>query len=521
MSPTPNLWLSGRIEEAAEEVVTESAPDRPPGPSQCVFPGQGLISRSYGLVLILPTLSISLLGTAVPKGHAHEGYLCDVQALGASNPEDMHSYTYPEAIKSKDSLVWGFVQDPDGRGTFSILLSCLAVLLLNTWTVLHLNIPPRRSPWRNYLHKCKWWIIALICPDGLAVSSFEQWRNARLSVKRLKAKYPWWTITHGFYAEMGGYRIVPPTDGNPTYTFRARELIWLAEHDVLIIPEVTSEELHDRSNADYLIKGIALTQSTWFMLQLCARVNQHLPITTLELATVAFIGCTGMMYFFWWHKPMDIEIYTPITDPGITSAQLCSLAREVITSHSTSHWYRPPPREAHEHRWDWFWFEKPMVLTRLHVIDKGDKVPRDLRAVVKDNFTGYARVASWFMPAVNESHSAEWGPWDHLCVFCVGNIFNGIHCAAWKFVFPTHIESVLWKVSVCTMLGVIYLWVPVAGTISWLRNRRRLKSVPYWFVTLCYFVARLYLIFEIFFGLRALEHGVFLTVDWTKYFPHA
>jgi hypothetical protein len=433
----------------------------------------------------------------------------------------MRSYSYAEAINSEDTLVSGFVSDPNGRGTFSILLSCLAVLLLNTWTVLHLNIPPHRSPWRNYLHKCKWWIIALICPDGLAVSSAEQWRNAKRSVKRLKSKYPWWTITHGFYAEMGGYRVVSPTSSQQQYTFRVKELIWLTENNILTIPEVSSEELHDKSNADYLVKGLALTQSTWFMLQTCARVNQHLPMTTLELATVAFIGCTGMMYFFWWHKPMDLETYTPITDPGLTSEQLCSLAREICTFHNGSEWYRPPPKEAHEHGWDWFWFEKPMVLKRLEVISKGDKVPPDLRVVVKDNFTAHARVTSWFMPAVNESHGAEWGPWDHLCVFSIGTMFNGIHCVAWKFVFPTHVESVLWKTAVCTMLGVIYLWVPISGMTFWLRNRSRLKSVPYWFATLCYFLARLYLVVEVFVGMRAVEPGVFLTVDWTKYVPHA
>jgi hypothetical protein len=71
------------------------------------------------------------------------------------------------------------------------------------------------------------------------------------------------------------------------------------------------------------------------------------------------------------------------------------------------------------------------------------------------------------------------------------------------------------------MFAVIYLWVPVAGMFSWLPNRSRLKSFPYWFATLCYFLARLYLLVEVFFGLRAVEPGVFLTVDWAKYWPHA
>lgn len=305
--------------------------------------------------------------------------------------------SYAEAISTKDDLVSGFVQDPNGRGTFSILVSCLAVLFLNTWTVLHLNIPPHKTPWRNYMHKCKWWIIALICPDGLAVSSAEQWRNARNSVRVLKKTYPWWTITHGFYAEMGGYRVVSDVTDQQEYTFRVKELIWLTENKLLTIPEISREELHDKSNADYLIKGIVLIQCTWFMLQVCARVNQSLPITTLELATVAFIGCTGLMYFFWWHKPMDLETYTPIRDPGLTSAQLCDLARNICLIHKVSEWYRPPPKEAHNHGWDWFWFEKPMVLRKLHVISKGDKVPTELQVVVKDNFTAHARVTSWYM----------------------------------------------------------------------------------------------------------------------------
>jgi hypothetical protein len=63
---------------------------------------------------------------------------------------------YAEAISTKEGLVHGFVQDPNGRGTFTILLSCLAVLFLNTWTVLHLNIPPHRSQYRNLMHKGKW-----------------------------------------------------------------------------------------------------------------------------------------------------------------------------------------------------------------------------------------------------------------------------------------------------------------------------------------------------------------------------
>ena len=305
--------------------------------------------------------------------------------------------TNANATSSHAHLVSGLVQEPDGRGTLSIIWSCLAVLLLNTWTVLHLNVsPPSWGPWRRYIHKTKWWIICLVCPDGLAVSSYEQWRNARKSVKLMQNLYPWWTKTHGFYAEMGGYRIEEDTDDRQQYIFRVNELAWLTKNAVITLPQVPKEELSDRSNSDWVAKAIAFGQSIWFMFQICARVDDDLPLTTLELATVAFIGCTGLMYFFWWHKPMDLETYTIVPVPRFTTSQLCRLARATcFVVDSGSQWYRPPPKEAHDHGWDWFWFEKPMKLKRLEVINKGHKVPKDLRAVVRTNFTAQARVVDW------------------------------------------------------------------------------------------------------------------------------
>lgn len=427
------------------------------------------------------------------------------------------------ATASTAHLVTGLVQDPDGRGTLNIVWSCLAVLLLNTWTVLHLNISPYRGWWRRCLHKVKWWIVCLICPDGLAVSSFEQWRSARESVTRMRKLYPWWTKTHGFYAEMGGFRVKVDSSAGDSqqYIFRVKELAWLKDNNIVDLPETTSRELSDRSKADWVAKSIAFAQSVWFMFQVLARVSHGLPITTLELATVAFISCTALMYFFWWDKPMDLETFTTVAVPELKTAQLCRLANATCFDvDKKSHWYRPPPKEGHDYGWDWFWFEKPMRLQSLSVINKGDQVPLELRAAVRNNFSAQARVVDWYMPAVNESHSSEWGMLSHLTVFLIGATFNGIHCAAWFFTFPTHIEALLWRLAVCTMLAVITLWVPGSALIAWLDDRSRLKSMPYWLATFCYFLARMYLLVEVLVGMRALEPKVYKTVDWTKYWPH-
>ncbi|KAF8064243.1 hypothetical protein FPV67DRAFT_210971 [Lyophyllum atratum] len=53
--------------------------------------------------------------------------------------------------------------------------------------------------------------------------------------------------------------------------------------------------------------SLVLLQVTWFILQFLARIIQHLPITELEVATLAFAVVNFMIYFCWWNKPLDVQ----------------------------------------------------------------------------------------------------------------------------------------------------------------------------------------------------------------------
>ncbi|KAM7213642.1 hypothetical protein V8F06_010963 [Rhypophila decipiens] len=46
------------------------------------------------------------------------------------------------ATNTTDPEILGWVQEPDGRGSFGILKSCVITLVLCMYTALHLNIPP-------------------------------------------------------------------------------------------------------------------------------------------------------------------------------------------------------------------------------------------------------------------------------------------------------------------------------------------------------------------------------------------
>ena len=72
-------------------------------------------------------------------------------------------------------------------------------------------------------------------------------------------------------------------------------------------PTVTVEEIEDRSKSDGFSKTIALAQTLWFIAQCLARTPQHLDLTLIELLTLSLVILNGLMYFLWWHKPLDVR----------------------------------------------------------------------------------------------------------------------------------------------------------------------------------------------------------------------
>lgn len=80
----------------------------------------------------------------------------------------------------------------------------------------------------------------------------------------------------------------------------------------IMFPVITEEEIQDRSKSDGLTKAIAIFQTTWFVTQCIARYVQGLAITELEIITLAFATLNGLMYFFWWDKPLAVRHSVPV-----------------------------------------------------------------------------------------------------------------------------------------------------------------------------------------------------------------
>ena len=69
----------------------------------------------------------------------------------------------------------GWVNEPEGRGTMSILVSCISSLFLSSWAVMHLNIPAKNESQTRRLATYFYWCIYGIFGPELVI--WTAWRQ--------------------------------------------------------------------------------------------------------------------------------------------------------------------------------------------------------------------------------------------------------------------------------------------------------------------------------------------------------
>ena len=214
----------------------------------------------------------------------------------------------------------GYVQDPNGRGTPSLLISCVLTLILCVWSALHLNVPSRNhsavgDAWLN----TRWIITGIYAPELVVFAAWRQWCSAKLLQKLVtgtldntspkpsdnsdtsaSSKPYEWTMTHSFFACTGGFAFelegldaVDSTDKDQEkrqpqrMTLTARGAALLAQCGRL--PKVDREDIEDKSKANDLAKATVIMQACWMLVQVIGRLAAKLPVTLLEVNTVAHV----------------------------------------------------------------------------------------------------------------------------------------------------------------------------------------------------------------------------------------
>lgn len=88
--------------------------------------------------------------------------------------------------------------EPNSRGTWSIISTCLITLALCLWTALHLNIPEHRHTSSQKWRKLGWLTLGLLAPEMVVYTALEQRRTALRFTKEMQAilgetpELGWW-----------------------------------------------------------------------------------------------------------------------------------------------------------------------------------------------------------------------------------------------------------------------------------------------------------------------------------------
>jgi hypothetical protein len=385
--------------------------------------------------------------------------------------------------------------------------------------------------------------------------------------------YPHVSLTHGFFFSMGGFVSRDTKKPITTIAQLHEEPGYLSA-----IQATPREEIMDKSKGDGLSKGIALMQGLWFIVQIIARAAQRLPVSELEITTLAFAVVNIFVWVLWWHKPLDVQqpiliaSGRPHFDPlGRPQAELKALKpniedaedRPLMVSFERNpsdatlmHGLLPGEHPLHNEGWD------PLLPTvdevgsdsdaessrtsqednishgiQIHVPPpilptRSPTPPRRRRdnpfletlffGPVQGIYPHYEPRPSHAVPEFWSSHD-EPQPRTAFAGMLVGVVFGAIHCAAWNASFPSLAERILWRVSAVAVAGYpALLVIPHAvGHVLWGGNTH--DHVPFASQVLgvaLYALFRIILIVLPFTTLRAVGEGWLVDVDWTLYIPH-
>ncbi|CCD43461.1 hypothetical protein BofuT4_P011370.1 [Botrytis cinerea T4] len=280
-------------------------------------------------------------------------------------------------LKPSNETTTGWVSDPNGRGTFSLVVSCLLTLSLCVWSAMHLNIPGTYHPTIQELIKgIRWGVVGIFAPELVVFAAWRQYNSATAlkalvqdriaeAVTPCPSEQPStkssdlaskstrievhdaispWTTVHGFYAGMGGFvfdfensedEASPFIPEYQRLTLTARGVSLLAECGHL--PNISRREILDKSKADTMAKLLVILQAGWMLVQVVGRLVTGLPVTLLEVNTLGHVLCAFIIYLLWWHKPRSIMVPTKLEGDWVKPLCAYMYMSSQISGHDSKH----------------------------------------------------------------------------------------------------------------------------------------------------------------------------------------
>ncbi|KAL7925691.1 hypothetical protein ACQKWADRAFT_198059 [Trichoderma austrokoningii] len=439
---------------------------------------------------------------------SHFALFCLIQLAGA--------YSVFETTCSKPPNGVNYVSSPNFRGTLDILWSSLFTIFACTWTLQHPNVPEQCHGYRHnhnnvnqvsrwkesvrwklkhFLKAANAFILTILAPEiiiGVAYNIRLQAHEDHPILLRLADQdRVRWSLTHTYYANMGGFVLVKEERGENVDEYNlhhlsGRNLIKLRETNrILRLPDITEEELIDRAKDDPFIRTISVAQITWSTIQILVRAVKKLSICPLELAVLAFAACAIIIYGLYWDKPKSIGVSTTI-----------SLQHQDY------------------HAW---------AASELGQDD--DSIINLVLPVGKTSFGAPMHAAD----GRASSDSKKFAIPTAAAMLSAMILFGGIHIGAWNFTFPSTLELYLWRCASTysvmhasiALLAAVFIFNAQDGG-----KHRFPNAIPCWWIVflflivlLLYTASRLVILVEIFRTLCFLPPDAFVST-WASNLPH-
>ncbi|KAJ5773851.1 hypothetical protein N7457_008747 [Penicillium paradoxum] len=422
-------------------------------------------------------------------------------------------------------------------------------MFLCSWSSLCLNVPgPEDSPWQIFRRRVYLTALALLGPEFIFQIALSQWESARQSVVDFQdLGIEWWTITHAFYADMGGF-VLKAKDSVP-FPINAKQLHYLVVKGYVELPRVDEKVIDDKNKVDGMLRLITLCQCLWFIFSICGRASLDLAITTGELTTAAFIVCSVATTICWYHKPADIRtsevietdttIERILADAGVVAKRPCRYTPLDFVTRK-------------EWPWSLYWSNWVNILRKMRIVIYQQRRPVDRfqnTLISEPSAFGYGMFllltiiyASIFVCGWNYSFPtiAEQRLWriSSTAVLVCAFLFWAIGHFAFS-VYPTHIRPLL-EVRRCSRISDEEASSPSSAWISFKQRAQRvcdrvrnnsierdpeltvpLKAMlPIYVIGVVYCHARAYIFLEDILELRSLPASAYSTVEWVDFWPH-
>jgi hypothetical protein len=360
----------------------------------------------------------------------------------------------------------GWTPSPSGRGTSDIVWSCGLTIFLCSWSVICLNIPPQGSS-KLYRLSRKMGVFCegMIGPEFVFQTALGEWASARRSVRAFQdSGYLQWSISHAFFADMGGYHL-HPRDFVP-FPLNAKQLHYLVERGYVDFShvEIGAEHIDDKNKSDGLSRLIIVFQILWFSINTIARAIRGLAITTLELTACGYIVCTLGICLCWAQKPLDVTLPI-ILVPKTTMADIL-----IEAGPCAARPYDQTPMDFlgnDQSSFFLYWRYWLNILARMGLRFHTRKRPID--TIPNDRF-----------PDIDGMIPIS---------VLVEMAFAAVHISGWNFHFPTRTERVLWRISsVYIIISIVIYWTTEAYVfhIHPVLKRRRVAAAAVAGSRLCF-----------------------------------